>query len=138
MFLISDQEKLISRFTIVFHLISFKNMNFLLRSICCSALVLSFSGCGTGKESKNALGVAPVVSENSAATSTTVRFETVEFRTGVSSATVEKLAQNYGCQAGKGAALITEQGPVEIYRMQCNNGKVFLAQCELRQCSAKR
>lgn len=138
MFSISNEEKLISRFTIVFHLIFFKNMKFILISICCSAFALSFSGCRTATKPKNVEGTTSATSRISNPASTTVRVETVEFRTGVSSTTVEKLAQNYGCVGGKGAGLITEQGPVEIYRMQCNDGKVFLAQCELRQCSAKR
>lgn len=60
--------------------------------------------------------------------------ERVPFRTGVSSATVEKLARGHACEGGQGAGLITEPGPVEVYRMQCDNGKVFMARCELRQC----
>jgi hypothetical protein len=60
--------------------------------------------------------------------------ERVPFRAGVSSATVEKLAKQQVCSGGLGAGLVTEPGPVEVYRMQCDNGKVFLARCELRQC----
>ncbi|TFW36204.1 hypothetical protein [Massilia horti] len=60
--------------------------------------------------------------------------ERVAFRAGVSSATVEKLAKAHGCTGGQGAGLLTEPGPVEVYRMQCENKKVFLARCELRQC----
>lgn len=56
------------------------------------------------------------------------------FRIGVSSNTVEKLAAQQACKGGQGAALVTEAGPVEVYRMQCDNGKVFMARCELRQC----
>lgn len=58
----------------------------------------------------------------------------VEFRRGVSSATVERLALRHGCTSEQGAGLVTEKGPVEVYRMQCNNGTTFMAQCELRQC----
>jgi hypothetical protein len=79
---------------------------------------------------------APSASVN--APTAPVTFQTIEFRSGVSSTSVEKIAQESGCNGGKGAALITEQGPVEVYRMQCNNGKVFLAKCELRQCNAMR
>jgi hypothetical protein len=47
-----------------------------------------------------------------------------------------------GREAGEAAGLhgragrrpVTEPGPVEVYRMQCDNGKVFMARCELRQC----
>ena len=60
--------------------------------------------------------------------------ETIPFRTGVSSATVEKMAKAQGCTGGQGAGLITQPGPVEVYRMRCDSGKVFMARCELRQC----
>ncbi|SFC87825.1 hypothetical protein [Massilia yuzhufengensis] len=64
--------------------------------------------------------------------------ERVPFRTGVSSATVEKMAKGQGCLGGQGAGLVTEAGPVEVYRMRCEDGalrgKVFTARCELRQC----
>ena len=62
--------------------------------------------------------------------------ERVEFRAGVSSATVERMARERGCTGGVGAGLITEPGPVEVYRMTCEDGKVFRARCELRQCTA--
>lgn len=65
-----------------------------------------------------------------------VEIEKVEFRPGVSSATVENLAKQRGCTGGLGAGLMSEPGPVEVYRMACENGKVFLAKCELRQCKA--
>ena len=60
--------------------------------------------------------------------------ERVPFRIGVSSATVEKMAKAQGCTGGQGAGLMTEAGPVEVYRMRCEDGKVFQARCELRQC----
>jgi len=56
------------------------------------------------------------------------------FRLGVSSNTVEKMAKQGACTGGQGAGLVTEPGPVEVYRMQCDNGKVFMARCEMRQC----
>ena len=58
----------------------------------------------------------------------------VPFRTGVSSSTVEQLGKAQGCAGDKGASLVTAPGPVEVYRMQCENGTVFMARCELRQC----
>jgi hypothetical protein len=60
----------------------------------------------------------------------------VPFRPGVSSATVEKLAKRQGCAGGWGAGLVSEPGPVEIYRMTCESGKVYMAKCELKQCKA--
>jgi hypothetical protein len=64
-----------------------------------------------------------------------VEVQKVEFRPGISSATVERLAKAQSCKGGLGAGLMTEPGPVEVYRMACDNGKVFLARCELRQCT---
>jgi hypothetical protein len=58
----------------------------------------------------------------------------VAFRPGVSSASVEHLAKGLGCSGRAGAALVTDKGPVEVYRLQCDNGTSFLARCELRQC----
>jgi hypothetical protein len=65
-----------------------------------------------------------------------VEIEKVEFRPGISSATVENLAKQQSCRGGMGAGLLSAPGPVEIYRMSCDNGKVFIARCELRQCRA--
>ena len=58
----------------------------------------------------------------------------VEFKPGVSSATVENLAKQAGCTGGPGAGLVSDPGPVEMYRMACGDGRVLLARCELRQC----
>jgi len=77
--------------------------------------------------------VAPVAAAESAPA-----VETIPFRSGVASATAEKMARQQGCMGGQGAALITQPGPVEVYRMRCEDGKlsgkVFMARCELRQC----
>ena len=62
-----------------------------------------------------------------------VPIERVPYRVGVSSSTVEQLARQHAC-VGQGAGLITEPGPVEVYRLQCSDGKMFMARCELRQC----
>ena len=62
--------------------------------------------------------------------------ERIPFRAGVSTVTVEKMAQAQGCVGGQGAGLMTPQGPVEVYRMVCETGQVFMARCELRQCRA--
>jgi hypothetical protein len=63
-----------------------------------------------------------------------VPIERVEFKPGVSSATVEKMAHQGACTGGIGAGLVTPAGPVEVYRMTCDDGRVFMARCELRQC----
>ncbi len=44
------------------------------------------------------------------------------------------MAQAQGCVGGQGAGLTTPQGPVEVYRMMCESGQVYMARCELRQC----
>jgi hypothetical protein len=67
-----------------------------------------------------------------------VVIQTVDFRPGISSATVERLAKQFGCTGSLGAGLIAEKGPVEVYRMKCDNGTIFMAQCELRQCRPMR
>lgn len=67
-----------------------------------------------------------------------VMLQKVAFRPGVSSVSVERLAKRANCTGGAGAGLITEKGPVEVYRMQCENGTTFMAQCELRQCRPMR
>ena len=67
----------------------------------------------------------------------TVAVEKLPFRSGISSATVEKLARSAGC-SGQAAGLISEKGPVEVYRMQCDDGRVFMARCEFRQCRPMR
>ena len=63
-----------------------------------------------------------------------VEIQRVPFKVGVSSNTVETLAKAQACTSAQGAGLMTEPGPIEVYRMQCENGKVFMARCELRQC----
>ena len=60
--------------------------------------------------------------------------ERIPFRAGVSTVTIEKMAQALGCVGGQGAGLMTPQGPVEVYRMVCESGQVYMAKCELRQC----
>ncbi len=58
--------------------------------------------------------------------------------TGISSVTVERMAARTGCHSKKGAGRIAGDGPLEIYHMQCEDGRIFMARCELRQCSPMR
>ncbi len=82
-------------------------------------------GCSTGVDlSEPTVVASPDV----------VEIQRVPFKVGVSSTTVEQLAKAHACTSEQGAGLITEPGPVEVYRMQCQDGKVFMARCELRQC----
>ncbi len=68
----------------------------------------------------------------------TVVVQMVPYRTGVSSATVEQMSRKFGCAPSGGAGLLTEDGPIEVYRVQCEDGRYFMAQCELRQCRPVR
>ena len=60
--------------------------------------------------------------------------ETVPFRLGSSSVTVENMAKQQSCTGGRGAALMTEPGIIEVYRMLCDDGRVFRAKCDMHQC----
>jgi hypothetical protein len=91
--------------------------------------VAVLGGCSLFHKPMPAAPAAPAAAADAAPA-----VETIPFRTGVSSATVEKMAKAQGCTGGQGAGLITQPGPVEVYRMRCENGKVFMARCELRQC----
>ena len=93
------------------------------------------SGCAMFKSTPPAASKAavPVKAAPQPADANGVPIERVPYRVGVSSSTVEQLARQHAC-SGQGAGLITEPGPVEVYRLQCSDGKVFMARCELRQC----
>jgi hypothetical protein len=54
---------------------------------------------------------------------------------GVSSKVVEKLAVRESCTTNRGATRTSEEGPIESYRVSCDDGRVLLARCELRQCA---
>nr|WP_315468905.1 DUF2846 domain-containing protein [uncultured Undibacterium sp.] len=71
---------------------------------------------------------APVTSNN------ITKIERVPFEIGVSSVTVERIAKQNSCQSTKGAGLLYKKGPVEVYRVQCEDGREIKARCEMRQC----
>lgn len=96
------------------------------RALLIAAVLLGGCSVFGSKVDLSAPAVAP--------SSDVVEIQRVPFKVGVSSTTVEKLARAQACTSTQGAGLITEPGPVEVYRMQCENGKVFMARCELRQC----
>jgi hypothetical protein len=103
------------------------------------ALALCLAGCAAFHGRSAQAPAAPASAPASAPTSSPAAgagaaIQTIPFHTGVSSATVEKMARARACSGGRGAGLITQAGPVEVYRMQCADGKVFMARCELRQC----
>jgi hypothetical protein len=99
-----------------------------------AALVLAGCAADKGRMEPVAVQAAPTASPGQLSGADGVAIERIPFRAGVSSATVEKLAKQHACTGGPGAGLVTEPGPVEVYRMQCEDGKVFMARCELRQC----
>jgi hypothetical protein len=75
---------------------------------------------------------APVA--NGTAASAAVRAGALPFRAGVSSVTVERMGRAQACPSSQGASLMTEPGPVEVYKMVCDSGRIYMARCELRQC----
>jgi len=112
-----------------------------MKRLCLTALlcVLPLAGCSAFHRSRpDAAHAAPALARAAPAPGLTAGdgapIEKIPFHTGVSSATVERMARDQACTGGQGAGLITEPGPVEVYRMQCADGKVFMARCELRQC----
>ena len=96
------------------------------------AAVLGLGGCSMFHKRLPPPPAAPPAP--AAASGAAPAVETIPFHTGVSSGTVEKMAKQQGCTGGQGAGLITQPGPVEVYRMRCDSGKIFMARCELRQC----
>jgi len=106
------------------------------RLLALTALVL-VGGCSMFKSKPLPVAAAPVQTPARPAGPVDaggVPIERVPYRVGVSSNTVEQLARQYACTGSAGAGLVTAEGPVEVYRMQCADGKVFMARCELRQC----
>jgi hypothetical protein len=101
-----------------------------LKAMAALLVALSLGGCGTRQA---ALGSVPVAQAERPAS---LRIETLPFRQGVSSVTVERLGKLQACVSREGAGLVTEPGPVEVYKMVCESGRVFMARCELRQCRA--
>lgn len=92
-------------------------------------IAILLSGCSMFKTK---MAPEPVVAARPGSTETPI--QAIPFVTGVSSVTVENLAKAQSCRGGQGAGLVTPAGPVEVYRMRCDNGQVFMARCELRQC----
>jgi len=92
------------------------------------AAAVLLGGCSVFGDGVDLSEPAPVASSPDV-----VEIQRVPFKVGVSSTTVEGLAKAQACTSAQGAGLMTEPGPIEVYRMQCENGKVFMARCELRQ-----
>ena len=116
-------------------------MRSVIQSIVSVALLLSLAGCAAlpgmfGGE--RAAADAEPIAAAAAPAAAEPQIQTIPFQAGVSSMTVEKLALKYGCSARKGAARITDKGPVEVYRMACDDERVLLLKCELRQCQMMR
>ena len=116
-------------------------MRSVIQSIMSVALLSSLAGCAAlpgmfGGEHPAAAAPLPLAAAAPAAAEPQI--QTIPFLAGVSSMTVEKLALKYGCTASKGAARITDKGPVEVYRMACDDERILLVKCELRQCKAMR
>ncbi len=112
------------------------NRRILLATAITSVLI---SGCGLFTKTKpsSAATSNPVQTQALAqghAGSDDPAMQRIEFKTGISSVTVEKLAMQSQCTSKQGAAQITPKAPIEVYRVSCDDGRVFMAKCELRQC----
>lgn len=102
--------------------------------MACAALL---GGCAKTKRAPIPAWT-PVASSAPATPTTDVTGQPIEyipFRAGVSSVTVENMAKKEGCTGGQGAGLTSPAGPVETYRMVCDNKRVFAARCDMRQCT---
>jgi hypothetical protein len=98
---------------------------------------LALSACSMFKTKMPPPAVAPVKPVAAGLVDANgVPIERIPFKAGVSSVTVERLGKQQACLSNEGAGLVTEPGPVEVYRMVCDSGKIFMARCELRQCKA--
>lgn len=112
------------------------NHRILLITVITSALI---SGCGlltkikSGNDTASTSAQTSKLAQGNTANDQPV-LQKIEFKTGVSSVTVEKLALQNQCTSQLGAAQITPKAPTEVYRVSCDDGRVFMAKCELRQC----
>ncbi|HEY8024122.1 MAG TPA: hypothetical protein VIF60_06115 [Burkholderiaceae bacterium] len=61
-----------------------------------------------------------------------------DFKLGTSSWSVERLAKDESCLSDRGAEIISPEGPTEFYRVQCRDGRILQARCELRQCALQQ
>jgi len=104
------------------------NRALLLSASSLAALLAGCSVFGSSIDLSEPAVAVPVASTDVTA------IQRTPFKVGESSHTVEKLAKAQACTSTQGAGLVTEPGPIEVYRMQCQNGQVFMARCELRQC----
>lgn len=112
-------------------------MNYRLLTLFIAALMASslLAGCGLFSKRTQKDDVQTSVVKNPNGTgSDNGDVQTIRFTTGVSSVSVEKLASQNQCVSAKGAALVTPKGPIEVYRVNCDDGRNFMAKCELRQC----
>jgi hypothetical protein len=69
--------------------------------------------------------------------SKSVREKTADQKMGKHSYAVEKMAGAAGCNGGSGAYLTTESGPIEDYRIDCEDGATYLARCEYGTCTRR-
>jgi|GEM_PF-1043790 len=99
---------------------------------------LSVQIAGQGKVVPNASPVNTVTQDQRKpqANAASVATAKPQMKLGRSSVVVEQMAKDQGCSTDFGAALITDEGPSEIYKVNCTDGKTFVAKCEMRQCTA--
>ena len=83
---------------------------------------------------KNTSVAKPVVMQQPTPANEIGKIERVPFELGVSSVTVERMAKQNNCQSEKGAGLLHKKGPIEVYRVMCEDGREIKARCDMRQC----
>lgn len=107
------------------------------RLLLLATCAVALSACSMFKTKMEPVAVAPVKPVDTRLRDANgALIERIAFRPGVSSVTVERLGKLQACHSSEGAGLMTEPGPIEVYKMVCDSGKVFMARCELRQCKA--
>jgi hypothetical protein len=94
---------------------------------------IALSGCASHK--KISLDPSPTPATPLPMLQTAAPDAASDFKLGTSSNTVEKMALQLSCQSDKGAALVSEPGPIEFYQEQCRDGRMLMARCEMRQCN---
>ncbi len=105
-----------------------------LKRIAITTFVIAITGCSIWKP-KEAPKPPPAKpsAETQAAADEKARRK-AEFHLGRSSYVVTLMAKQVGCINDVGSAMTSPAGPIETYKMYCDNGQVFQAKCELRQC----
>lgn len=103
-------------------------------------LTVLLTACASAKKAgqttpaANPISAKAETNPSNTTASASLKIEKVPFELGVSSVTVERIAKQNSCHSKKGAGLLYKKGPVEVYRVECEDGREIKARCEMRQC----